>query len=258
VPRSASIEEFDPLQLFVFDADVRVRNLDTEEESPLSPTLHELRIKYIDPAETPILPGHRYRVEVQVPGYDKLIWAETTVPQSVVLETDPWGSNPPGTGYSLDPDTQNVISFSEIDASYPIIVNTGQTQGSFNFFGETWCLEDFSTELEYTNPIFGATHPEAADSTAYNSGRFRLRRINFMHRFASGPLAGLPDNYLILDEYRNSFIFYGRYSVTVYIVDDNYYRYSYMPEGYFHGGVNNALGYVGSASGGKLYARIVK
>ena len=95
VTRSSSIEEFDPLQLFVWDAEVLIKDLDTQETFSLTPSLHEFKIKYIDLAEHIIQPEHRYRLEVQIPDRASLIWAETTVPQRVELKPDPYGTNPP-------------------------------------------------------------------------------------------------------------------------------------------------------------------
>jgi hypothetical protein len=42
------------------------------------------------------------------------------------------------------------------------------------------------------------------------------------------------------------------------MLDDNYYSYRSKPEGYYYGGVTNALGCFGSASGGVMYTKIVK
>ncbi|MGC9361406.1 MAG: DUF4249 family protein [Candidatus Syntrophosphaera sp.] len=258
ITRSSAIEDFDPWQIFVPDAQVTLRDLDTGEDIPLSPVLHDLKVKYVDPAENPIQPEHTYRIEAQVPGHDGLILAETTVPQSVGLEPDPWNENPPGTGFSFDPQTQNVLPFEDIDSQYPLVVNTFGTQGTFNLYGETYCLEDFSTDLEYTNPIFGNIHPDESDGEFYQTGGRGLRRMTFMNRFATAPLDGLPGSYLHIDNYSSAFLFYGRYRVRVWVIDDNYYNYSFMDEGYLHGGVQGALGYFGSASGGVMYAEIVK
>jgi hypothetical protein len=46
--------------------------------------------------------------------------------------------------------------------------------------------------------------------------------------------------------------------VTAYVIDDNYYYYKFMTDGYLHGGVVNALGCFGSKSGGTMFTKIVK
>ncbi len=256
--RSSSIEEFDPWNIFVLDANIRIIDLTDSLDFDLVPVPHEFKVKYIDPTETIIQAGHRYRIEVQVPGSDSLIWAETVVTQTVGLETNLWGTYPEGEGYSLDPDTQNTIVYSEVDVGYPIVLNTGGTQGVFNFLAEIYCREEFSTELEFTNPVFGIVHPDESLEPIYNSTGESMRRILFLGRFSSLPQPELPDNYILVRNYSQAIAFFGRYRVSAYVTDDNYYRYTYMPEGYLHGGVHNALGYFGSASGGVMYARIVK
>lgn len=257
VTRSSAIEDFDPLQLFVFDAEVLIRDLDTEAEFQLQPALDEMKVKYIDPEAHVIQPEHRYRIEVRVPGYAPLIWAETTVPPSVQLLPDPWGTDPAGTGYSFDPASANATPFSAVDSQYPVVLNTGAVSGDFNFFGQIYCLEDFSTDLEFTTTVLGIEHPDESLREVYEAGG-AFRRITFLYPFTTQTLPGYEGNFLVLDDYAFSFVLYGRYSVSAYIVDDNYYRYTYMQDGYLHGGIHNALGYFGAASGGVMYIKIVK
>lgn len=257
VTRSSEIEDFNPAGIFVADAVVSIRDLDTGQVINLEPTLHEFKVKYQDPLAAPIQANHRYRIEVTVPGYDKLIWAETTVPPAVNLLTDPYGNNPAGTGYSLDPNTANTTPFTAIDSQYPIVLDTGNAAGNYNFFGETWCLEEFSTDLEFTTPALGITNVTENLRDVYNAGG-AFRRVQFLYRFESGPHPGIAGNSLVFGDYGFAFVLYGRYRVSAYLVDDNFYSYTYRDEGYLNGGVNNALGYFGSASGGEMYIEIVK
>ncbi|MDZ4182721.1 MAG: DUF4249 family protein [Candidatus Cloacimonadaceae bacterium] len=263
VTRSSSIEDFDPMELFVFDATVTIREIDpisgdTLRVFALTPAFHEFKIKYIDPAENLILPEMKYRIEVTVPGYDKTIWAETTVPKQVEPVPDFFGHNVPGEGFSFDPDANSTLTYTTIDARYPLALNTGNEGGAYNFMSEMYCLEPFSTDLEFTTPVFGITNPDESFEDVYNSSGEGPRRIFILGRFTSRPQPDLPGNYLLVRDYAQTFVFYGRYRVSLYIVDDNYYNYSFKPEGYLYGGVRNALGYFGSASGGVMYATIVK
>ncbi|MDP2174066.1 MAG: DUF4249 family protein [Candidatus Cloacimonadaceae bacterium] len=263
VTRSASIEDFDPFQLFVFDATVRIHEIDPAEGDTLrtfelAPALHDFMIKYIDPGENLILANHRYRIEVTVPGYDKTIWAETTVPKAVELIPDFYGHNVSGEGFSLDHNLNTTLTYSTIDNRYPLALNTGSEGGAYNFLAELYCLEAFSTDLEFTNPVFGFTYADASMEPVYNSSDGGPRRIKFLGRFTSTPQTGMIGNYLVVQDYALAFVFYGKYRVSAYIVDSNYYNYSFNPEGYLYGGVHNALGYFGSASGGVMYAEVVK
>ena len=257
VTRSSAIEDFNPLEIFVYDATVTIRDLDADLEFQLTPALHEFKFKYIDLAENIIQPGHRYRIEVLVPGADSLIWAETTVPIAIEAAPDPYGTNPPGTGYSVDPNTENTMPFSLIDSHYPVFASTGANAGKFNLMAGFYCLEPFSTDLEFTSELMPTAHPDSSLADSYNAGQ-PPRRLSIMYRFVSAPLPGLQDNYLVLENYSSAFIFYGRYRIRLLIVDDNYFNYNFMEEGYLHGGIHNALGYFGSASGVDMYARIVK
>ncbi len=256
--RSQSINSFDPMDLFVPDATITIRDLAGGAEFTLQPALHEFQIKYIDPNNNIILPEHTYRVEVTVPGYDKTIWAETTVPPAVTLVPDLNGDHPAGTGYSLDPDTENTTQFSVIDPDYPIVLGTGDNAGSFNFWSEIYCREPFSTDLEFTNPILGITNPDESLEPVYNSTGQSPRRVLLTGIFQAQSQPGAEGNYVSLTDFSTAIAFYGRYRFTAYVVDDNYYRYTYTPEGYLYGGVHNGLGYLGSASGGRLYTRVVK
>ncbi len=257
VTRSSTIDNFDPLEIFVWNAEITVWDMDSGLEFELSPALHDFKFKYIDTAENIIQPEHRYRIEVRIPGFDKLISAETTVPPCIRAEPNPWNTNPPGIGWSLDPNTQNEIQYSRIDSDFPAIANTGSHSGAMYMASEIYCLEDFSTELEYTSPLLEGMHPSTEMEAAYNAGR-PPRRISIMYRFNAAPQPGLPDNYLILNNYAAAFFFYGSYRLRFRIVDENYFNYNFMEEGYLHGGVNNALGYFGSASSEDMFARIVK
>lgn len=257
VTRSAAIEDFDPLSIFVADATVTLTDLETDQQIALEPALHEFKVKYQDPLQTPIQANHRYRIEVSVPGYEPLIWAETTVPPAVTLLTDPYGTNPPGSGYSTDPNAPGQMRFADVDALYPLVIDTGEAAGSYNFFGETWCLEEFSTDLEFTTPALGITNVTENLRDVYNAGG-AFRRIQFLYRFESGPHPGIAGNSLMFSDYSYAFVLFGRYRVSAFIVDDNYYSYTYQDEGYLHGGIHNALGYFGSASGGTLYTQIIK
>ncbi|PKN73625.1 MAG: hypothetical protein CVU50_02610 [Candidatus Cloacimonetes bacterium HGW-Cloacimonetes-3] len=260
ITRSTTIEAFDPLSLFVTDAIVTVKDLSNPAQWTLSVynDSAEMKVKYIDPADHIIQPEHRYRIEIQIPGHTQLITAETTVPAQAQLIPDYLQNNIPAEGYSLTETPVSTLKYDDIDIKYPLAMNTGAFSGACNFMAEMYCMEDFSTELEFTNPIFGIEHPDAEMEDAYNAGGESIRRIQFIGRYISQPQNGSNDNYLLIKDYRQAFVFFGRYQITLWIADDNYYKYTYMPEGYFHGGVNGALGFFGSVAGGTMYAKIVK
>ena len=260
ITRSADIDSFDPMNIFVTEAVVEITDLGTNESWLLSPMVdtQEMKLKWVDPAEHIIQPLHSYRIEVTIPGYDKTISAQTTVPQAVEVNTDYFGHNVQGEGFSADPENPSYLVYEESDLRYPLGINTFAGAGSHNVMVEMFCMEEFSTDLEFTTTIMGSSHPtEDMEDEYYSSGE-GIRRISFLAKMTSSIQPEYTDNYIVLRDYRQAFVFYGRYKVTAYITDDNYYRYKYMPEGYLYGGVQNALGYFGSASGTEFYTRVVK
>ena len=261
ITRSTTIEDFDPFALFVANAEVTIKDLTDQTEWTLTPRpdLVEMKIKYIDAGLHVIQPEHRYRIEIQIPGYPQLITAETTVPAQAQLVPDILQNNIPGEGYSFTPDTITTMKYSEIDQKYPLAMNTGSFSGACNLMLEMYCMEEFSTEeLEFAISVFGIEHPSAEMEEGYNASGASIRRIQSVGRYVSMPQEGLVGNYVVVKDYRYAFVFLGRYRVSLYIADDNYYRYNYMPEGYFYGGVQGALGYFGSATGGRMYTKIVR
>ncbi len=260
VTRSETLAEFDPMSLFVTDAVVVIKDLTANQQWGLDmvPDLVAMKIKYVDNNNHIIQPQHRYRIEVTIPGHDGVISAETLVPVAVSLAPDFMQNNIAGEGYSINASPMPSIKYDEVDRKYPLALNTGTYAGPVNFMAEMYCLEEFSTELEFTNPVFGMDHPDAQMEDSYNAGGESIRRIQFIGPYVSKAQQGLTDNYLVIKDYRQAFVFYGDYRVTLWAADDNYYRYTYMPEGYFHGGVQGALGFFGSVSGGTMYAKITK
>jgi len=257
ITRNSSINDFDPLSIFVTDATATIQDLNSGEQWTLTciPDLSEFKYKYINLEEHVIQPEHTYKIEVSIPGREQKITAQTTVPFATELIPDLYNL---GNGFSLTEDGMNNINYSTVDVKYPLTIKTGSYSGAFNFLGEFYCLEDFSTALEFTTPVFGVVHPDTTLAEAYYAGGESIRRIKFMGRYASQAQPGLEGNYLVVKDYKQAFVFYGRYRISIYIVDDNYYRYTYMPEGYLYGGVQGGLGYFGSAGGGRMFAHLVK
>jgi hypothetical protein len=258
ITRSAAIETFNPNSIFVDNATVVIKDITpgiAQTQFPLSYAMG----MYIDPAANIIQAEHTYKIEIEIPGTPPvIISAQTTVPKQGILVPDYLNNNIPGEGYGFTEEPMNTMKFSDVDRKYPLAINTGDASGTFNFMAEMYCLEDFSTSLEFTTPVFGFTNPDAAMEDSYNAPGESVRRIKFMGSYLSQAQDGVAGNHLVVKDYRQAFVFYGRYRVTLYLADDNYYRYTYMPEGYFHGGVNGGLGYFGSASGGVMYTKIVK
>ncbi|MDD3535663.1 MAG: DUF4249 family protein [Candidatus Cloacimonetes bacterium] len=260
ITKSANISEFDPLNLFVTEAELKIFELDTGKSWELEHVIDfsQMRVKWIDPQRNIIQPGYRYRMELRIPRLTEIISAETTVPPPAELNPDYYGNGSAGANPTLDEASMGEVAFKDADYRFPIALNTFDKAGTFNFIAEIYCLEEFSTNLEFTTPVMGITHAPAEMESGYYASGESMRRIMIQARFASAFSAEHDSNYLLLRDYRQAYIFFGRYRVSAYLCDQNYYRYKYMPEGYLHGGIKNGLGYFGSASGGAMYVRIVK
>lgn len=267
--KSNNIEEFEFTELFVTDAIIKIYELsgnDTTAVIELQPVLDmgqndQLtvpKIKYVDLSGYIVKANQRYRIEAEIPGYDKLVWAETVTPKQVQPVEDFNNLNIEGEGYSLNPATTDSISFDDLGESYPLAVNTGDFTGSLNMYLEIYCLEEFSTDLEFTIPIFGITYADSSIAWIYNSSGDSMRRIRLFAKYLALNYPEAGGNHALLRDFKQGVAFYGRYRFTIYSIDDNYYRFLYNNEGYLNGGVHNALGYFGSASGAKLYTRVVK
>lgn len=260
ITKSSSIDNWNPTEMFVENAQVEIVEQSTQKSFSLQPVFDqaEMKFKWVDPNENAILPMESYRIEVRIPGYDKLISAQTTVPPMASVLKDYYGHAISGEGYSYSLQDIPELAYSESDNRYPLALNLAEHSGVYNMMAEMFCLENFSTSLEFTSPILGQTNPPQEMEEAYNAAGEGIRRIRFLGRFSADLQADYDDHLIVLKDYRQGFIFYGRYRISLFITDDNYYRYNYMPEGYLHGGVQNALGYFGSASGGTLYTKVIK
>ncbi len=269
ITKSTTLEDFDFSELFVFNAQItifEINGADTTAIINLEPVVDPgqndniqiPKVKYIDPEARIIQPGLRYRVEANIPGYAKTIWAETVVPAQVDLETDFLNQNVACEGYSPDPTSADSIAFTGLDSRYPLAINTGNYTGNLNMFVEIYCMEEFSTDLEWTIPIFGITNADSSLAWIYNSSGDSMRRVSIVAKYIARFFPAQNGNYTVLQDFAQAIAFFGRYRFTIYSVDDNYYSYRYKTDAYLNGGVHNALGYFGSAAGGKLYTRVVK
>ncbi len=174
------------------------------------------------------------------------IQAETTIPKKLTVE--------PNSGYSTDSTTQfPTMVYDSIDKKYPIVAHAEILPGEKNIicYYETFCMESWQ-DAEYVNVFFGHEKPEDKDEYEDPISQ-QPRKINFFMSF-------LPDSNgkIIEDAYSSMFVFYGRYRLTLFSIDQNYYNYMYQTEGYRKSGIQNGIGYFGSVSGVQLYTTITK
>ncbi|MCF7911027.1 MAG: hypothetical protein K9M99_00740 [Candidatus Cloacimonetes bacterium] len=204
--------------------------------------------------------GNTYEIQVEavIDSVTVQAYAQTTVPDSIYLDLDYRGLATPEYGFADEySDNLPAIPFTEMEDNFPIY--SRYTDGSvvysyYNFY----CLEEFSTELEFTQPIFGYEHLEEDDADSYNSPLSNnMRESSMIWRYQ--PLQDEDGYWYLLEEtYDGGFQYYGRYRITIYSADTNFYTYQYHSESYLYGGIVGGIGYFGSVSGEDYYTTVIK
>ncbi len=208
---------------------------------------------YIDPSEHIIQPNHTYKIIAIID--EQEVTATTTVPQHMEIL--------PNTTAFLRHDAELAGKYADwkfpqvkedtYDANHPWQLHTMRKK--VNLFVNFYCLIDRELweKVEYANYFGPGDGPEEEDEYedyAYDSWP---RRIKSFYGYETN-----DEDLIIESGYQSGFVFYGKYRVKLYSIDDNYYKYLYKQEGYKHGGVVNGWGYFGSVSGGIMYTEVVK
>ncbi|MBN2829941.1 MAG: DUF4249 family protein [Candidatus Cloacimonetes bacterium] len=243
--------------LFDFDAVVYLKNMTRADSVQLAFYADNSVFGFIDSNnEMKIRFGETYRIDAIVDGNH--VWAETTVPDSVFITTDPLGNATGTRGYSTS-NTEPLpqIEFDTCNEQFPVEVLFTNNK-NFNMRYRYYCLEDFSTDLEYTTVVLGIEHPTSDQEDDWNPDfGGGMRENNWIARYQ--PILNQNNRWSFNDDYYASgFSFYGKYLFEIKIMDDNYYKYLSYPEGYRFGGVNGGLGYLGSDYAVTFYTNIVK
>ncbi len=145
------------------------------------------------------------------------------------------------------------VYFDDLDDLAPIKINTHQNDETTRVKFRFYCLEEFSDSLEFAYLDFPA--PEDEDDYE-NPLDGSPRKIEYFYEYTP-TLEG--DEYFITERgYQSTIVFLGRYEINARIIDENYYKYLYKPEGYRFGGIVGGIGYFGSVSGESFYTKVIK
>ncbi len=200
--------------------------------------------------------GETYRIEASVDS--SFAYGETIVPLEVSVNVDALGNQSETRGYStILSDPLPEIVYDQCDDDFPIEITTEDSQTQYVRYLH-YCLEEFSTDIEYTLQILGMDHLEEEDEDNWDpvigSG---IRENSWTSRYT--PIMSNDGEYIIIDDfYASGFSFYGRYKFDIIIMDRNYYMYKTVPEGFINGGINGGVGYFGSCIVNTYYTNIVK
>jgi len=248
ISKTLDIDKIELADILIFFDRVYIEETETGEFVDLEPFWKEIRIAYWDPtASFTIEEGKTYRLVAKI-GADST-WAETTVSMGFELAME-------HNGYTDDIGEieAHTMEHRFIDDDFPLQIRVNERKDTVVSV-EFYCLEEFSPDLDITmDDYFGGleiTIETEEDYESFMSGS--PRRNRFLDKY-------MPDADCVVTVGFTEFnyLFYGRYRTSVHVVDDNYYKYRYKNQGYFHGGVHNGIGYFGSASKKVLYTKVVK
>jgi hypothetical protein len=115
---------------------------------------------------------------------------------------------------------------------------------------DVYCQENWQ-DARYIDPPGSHDHPDDYDEYGKNNGE---PRHNFGYfRFKNLEKEG--DDRLV-NFYDAMMVFYGRYTVTLLAMDDNYYRYLYLDHPEENGGIVGGIGVFGSACRTQYQVRV--
>ena len=257
IGRTVSASGGDLDDMFIFDAEVYIRDLtpgvdNSADSLEFAVDIENFKIGFIDPDQS-LIPQthHRYRLVARIPGVADSIWAETIVPDPV--------SFVPDSAFTLDPEPAvwPELYWEDANIDHPLKIEAVDDSVCYMYF-RFYCLEEYEDHPKYTMTFMtDDEHPTDPDDYE-NPGSGWPRKTDWTYRYQPqyDPTDG---GYYILDRgYKANIWFYGRYELTAYNIDENYYKYLYKPEGYRHGGINNGVGWFGSVSGDKIYTKVVE
>lgn len=240
---------FDDMFSTFDEAEVKITNMAIDSTIVLTPLSDSLNFVFFDESQQMLIEQNtKYRLDIDYifDGEPYHIEAETTTPDSTQIIDNQY--------YISDPETEDFVDlpFEDINEVAPIKIVTSTGEEQYLQF-EFYCLEDYQNAF-FTSSIFSG--PLESDEEYEDPATGAPRKIKFMGRYT--PV--LENEQYVITENTNqsAFVFYGRYMVTVYNLDDNYNEYLNSAESYSHGGINGGIGLFGSISGEKIYTKIVE
>jgi hypothetical protein len=259
IGKTVSAEGGNFLDVFLDDALVTIENVSLAHKDTLQFGISENSIGFYN-ENLMINAGDSYKIEVEAVIDSAVVyaWGITTVPDSIYLDLDYYGLATDEYGYAEEfSESLPKIPYDEIEDNFPVYSRYKDGSVIFSYYNY-YCLEEFSTSLEFTNPIMGYDHLEEDDEESYNSPlSYNMRESSSIWRYQ--PQQDEQNNWYLLEKtYDGGFQYFARYRLTIYSVDINFYTYKYHSESYMYGGIKEGIGYFGSVSGEDFYTEIVK
>lgn len=208
-------------------------------------TQNRPKIGYYDTSENFIIEsGKTYKLIAYV--NNDSVWATTTVPNPFEIMPNP--------GFTANPDTIfPKMVYNAIDSRYTVELNVFDENEKV-VMEEYYCMEEFKNAYFILDNFWGKQPETESDYESTMTG-FPRKRQSF---YSFLPRQINSKNIISLPFLKSSFIFYGKHRLTISVIDNNYYSYLYKTQGYFHGGINNGIGYFGSATRQTIYTEVTR
>jgi len=211
------------------------------------------QIGYYDPSGSFLIHANEtYYINAEIPLEESsvLLEATTIIPDTIVVNILQDAS------FASDPELEfPELSYEVANIEHPLTIGT-YSADIVKLFFQFYCLEDFE-DAEYIIDYPGiGDHPEEEED--YEDPITGIpRKIEYYAEYQ--PSSTNEDYYLISDNgYKPNLIFYGKYAITIYSIDDNYYNFLYKTNNYLHGGIINGFGYFGSVSGSSIFTDVIE
>ena len=252
IGQSVSLDNFNPIKLLALNAKVTLTEVSSEGQPitllfnpDIDLTPKGIRqIGYYDPSGYIIKSGETYKIEVNIECHDP-VWAITTVPDKFTLLANE--------GFS--PDSTSAfpkIVYDEIEEKYPLKIQVAEAKDTYLYL-EIYCLEEWDNAYIVSpfSDYIGEKLEKEEDYENSMNGSPRLNRDLSIET---------PDSQNVITTvfFQLEFFFYGRYEVRIHVVDDNFYNYRKLSNGYLKGGVNEGIGYFSSGAREIRYTEVIR
>ena len=179
-----------------------------------------------------IRPSATYLLQIEADG--RFITASTTVPPAPVFRTD------------LKTGEINRAFQKNLGYEKPVRVACEQCPDQQIFLVDMFCDETYEN-ARYINPFFGQEKPTSEEE--YDGGiNGEPRHIQALVSYQDLVSPEFDDDHVIY-WYASMIVFYGRYTMQIMTVDDNYLNYQFDEHPLLNGGIQGGIGLFASMCG---------
>jgi len=208
-----------------------------EEGAAAADTLRQVAPGRYNAPEVIVKPRTGYHLRVEIPGRET-ITATTVTPAPFEVADEPLA-------------LPEEMKHDEIGDKHPITFTCDDPRQIF--LVDVYCIEHWE-DAEYVE-AFG-TNDSPDDYDEYGGDNGEPRHIAPFFRIED--LDGKNGDLYTIDWYGDMMVFYGRYDVNIYSIDENYYNYLYRDHPERSGGINGGIGVFGSACRAGWRVKVVK